>query len=110
MRTFTTVLAIALFALATPAKVQAKIALNRAIVVEVHLPGSAKGMKHGAVTLVRLVPNAKKGETITTPLTANTVMTRLAKKEREKIEMKDLKRGMVALIDIFANRKENESW
>ena len=113
MRAFTSVLAIALFALAAPGNVEAKIAINRAIVVEVHLPGSAKGMKHGAVTLVRLMPGVKKGETITTPLTANTQMTRLVKKEREKIDLKDLKPGMIALIDIFGNRKvnkENESW
>ena len=110
MRTLTPFLAVALFVLAVPADVQAKLALNRAVVVEVHLPGSAKGMKHGAVTLVRLMPNVKKGETITTPLRADTVMTRLADKEREKIALKDLKPGMVALIDIFGNRGENESW
>jgi hypothetical protein len=110
MRAFTTVLAVVLFALAAPANVEAKIALNRAIVVEVHLPGSVKGMKHGAVTLVRLLPGVKNGETITAPLSANTQMTRLVKKEREKIDLKDLKPGMIALIDISMNRKEGESW
>ena len=103
MRAFTSVLAVVLFTLAAPAKVEAKIAINRAIIVEVHL-------KHGAVTLLRLMPYVKKGEAITAPLTACTQMTRLVKKEREKIDLKDLKPGMIALIDISMNRKESKSW
>jgi hypothetical protein len=110
MRAFTPVLAAALLALASPARVHAKVALNRAVVVEVHLPGSARGMKYGAVTLVRLMPNVKKGETITALLTAHTVMTRLARKEREKVALKDLRPGMVALIDIYGDGRRNEYW
>jgi hypothetical protein len=110
MRAVTSFLVVALVALAVPAQVEAKIALNRAVVVEVHPPGSAKGMKHGAVTLVRLMPYVKKGETITTPLRADTEMTRLSGKEREKIALKDLKPGMVTMIHISAERKDNEPW
>jgi hypothetical protein len=101
-------LIVAVFALAAPASVQAKIALNRAIVVEVHLPGSAKGMKHGAVTLTRLLPSAKKGETITAPLTANAELTSLGDKDRVKIGLKDLKPGMVAIVSIFYRRDKEE--
>ena len=104
MRAITSFLAVAISALAMPATVQAKIALNRAIVLEVHAPGAAKGMKHGAVTLMRLIANDKKGETITAVLTERTVFTRLNEKEREKIALKDLKPGMVAIIYISGDR------
>lgn len=111
MRTLTSILAVMLLALAAPGSVQAKIALNRAIVVNVHVPGSEEGMKHGAVTLVRLLAGAKKGETITTPLTEHTQLTRLSEKEREKITLKDLRPGMVAVIEIYGNRRgEKEPW
>jgi hypothetical protein len=105
MRAFTPVLAAALLALAPPATVHAKIALNRAVVVEVHPPGSAKGMKYGAVTLVRLYRGAGKRETITAPLTAHAQLTRLGKKGRDKIALKNLKPGMVAVIEIVGSRE-----
>jgi hypothetical protein len=96
--------------LAAPRAAIAKIAINTAIIVEVHAPGTAKGMEHGAVTLTRLYSGVKTKETITTPLIKHTELTRLADKEREKIGLKDLKPGMVAVVEIYGDRKDKAPW
>src|SRR5262245_26525361 len=111
MRTISGVSVIAALVLSAPGPALGKIALNRAIIVEVHAPGSAKGMTHGAVTLTRFYPGAKGKEVLTTPLTSATQLTRLADREREPITLKDLKPGMVAVIEIFGDRLPGkEDW
>jgi hypothetical protein len=86
----------------------AKVAIGRQIIVEVHAPGTAKGMKHGAVTFAWQI--GKKKQVITALLTAHTELTRPGDKEREKIALKDLKPGMVAVMEIYGNRGEDDDW
>jgi hypothetical protein len=85
-----------------------KIAITRAIIVEVHAPGSAKGMKHGAVTLTRMIGNKK--DTFVSPLNEYTELTGAGEKGREKTTLKDLKPGMVAVVEIYGDRIPGEQW
>lgn len=102
------VLGISAMTLVLPTVAWGKIATVRTRIVEVHPPGSEKGMKFGAITLAW--GEGAKPELRTVGVRENTKMTAVGKDGRAPVGLKDLKPGMTVVSEMSANRIGDTSW
>jgi hypothetical protein len=109
MRTSALVVGLMALLLVVPQESRGKIATGRTSIVAVHAPGTAKGMKFGAVTLA-WVSGGARPEVITARVMQFTKLTAPGKGGRVSINVKDLKPGLTVAITVSANRIGDTSW
>jgi hypothetical protein len=108
MRLMVTAGALALFLLAPPQS-PANISTVRTRIAEIHVPGSEKGGKFGALTLAWGNEGAKP-ELRTVLLTEHSKLTAPGKEGRAPAGLKDLKVDMTVVAEMSANRLGDTSW